>query len=904
MPTRHIIFGLSLDAPTYPGLLVEKLAVIGQVQCGPTGLLQTLETRLGQIGKWESEPFRTEIYRRRLLAADDKNRFYSRSLETDAYMTSQTLLAWRDELIRCGWDFFTLPSLPNRLRDLAAVEAVTPATVPAVPAVPAGFSDRFRKVLSALPSDQLHIETITMTDPRAFFDPPLQHLFEKLEQCGIQIQEAQPRACQSAGDLGQLQTAIETNASVSAAGDGSVVILRTGSDTEAADLLGALLAETPSDDQLLIIPPGDQTLDRVLTARGLPAGGISSWSSQRPILQVLPILCELLWEPLDPDRLLEFLSLPDIPVPRWVARKLADAVAKAPGIGGKPWKNALSDIETKAASYSADGGTVWPDIKKSIATWIEGVRYPLAMGVPREALSELAERIAHWAGKKPIRAGENDNQAAVLDAQAGHLAKIAASLPEEHIRKPQLQRLLQQIMGEGQAIGKKAEAGHPFWVGSPDAIIGPAQEIIWWGFTSTNEPALRRLPLLGSEIAFLHAAGVFLPDPLEALHHRIAHTERAVTAAGNRLVLVMPECQAGMAVEPHPLYDRLSVIFGESLAKLEMSGAEWLKRDRRLAGFSQGAVLERFIPKPSRFWYLAGNDTLPPRDTESYTSLSTLFNMPVSWVLKYIGCLQQGPIQVVSNYKFLMGTLAHRVFEELFPAGTTCKSWTKATVQKNVETILTRLIESEGCVFLQPDRVSEKQILMDRIQRAAWVMVQHIRDNGWTVVGTEQSASGALGNQNIIGNVDLLLDKPDGSLAVVDLKWGKSKYLRENIQDNRSYQLALYAHMLKRNGSLPHVAYFSLSEAQMVAPDRTAFKDAWIAEPPDGEILESLIVRMQQTFAFRRFELDSGMIEVPVEGTTPDTTVDSPADILIDHKRTHDPGEFRALIGWPEGNHA
>ena len=101
----NVIFGLSLDAPSYPDLLAENPAVIGQVQCGPMGLLQILETRLGLVGKWETEPYRIEIYRRRLLAADNGERFYSRSLQADSYMTSQTLLAWRDELVISGWNF-------------------------------------------------------------------------------------------------------------------------------------------------------------------------------------------------------------------------------------------------------------------------------------------------------------------------------------------------------------------------------------------------------------------------------------------------------------------------------------------------------------------------------------------------------------------------------------------------------------------------------------------------------------------------------------------------------------------------------------------------------------------------------------------------------------------------------
>jgi hypothetical protein len=144
------------------------------------------------------------------------------------------------------------------------------------------------------------------------------------------------------------------------------------------------------------------------------------------------------------------------------------------------------------------------------------------------------------------------------------------------------------------------------------------------------------------------------------------------------------------------------VIFGDFLAKLEVEGALWLAGDKRIADIKRGAVTKRSIPKPSRLWHLTDNDALPPRDTESYSSLSTLFKIPVSWVLKYEGCLRQGAIQSIGNINAIMGSVAHRVFEELFPVGTDCKGWEQVSVQNNVDKMLSRLIETEGSVFLQP----------------------------------------------------------------------------------------------------------------------------------------------------------------------------------------------------------
>lgn len=63
-----ILFGMTLDSTSYPPLIVGRQAILGEMRCGPQGVIQVLETRLGLSGIWEPEPYRVEIYRQRLLA--------------------------------------------------------------------------------------------------------------------------------------------------------------------------------------------------------------------------------------------------------------------------------------------------------------------------------------------------------------------------------------------------------------------------------------------------------------------------------------------------------------------------------------------------------------------------------------------------------------------------------------------------------------------------------------------------------------------------------------------------------------------------------------------------------------------------------------------------------------------
>lgn len=894
----QIFFGMAFDSSSYQPQTSDRQAVMGELYCGPLGLLQLLETRLGLAGNWEAEPYRIEIYRQRLLSADNGGRFYSRSLKADAQAVAQTLLSWRDELLLSGWDFTAAKNAPARLRDLVEVEAVL---VGKTPAVPYGFAERFRAVMAALPAGGLDISSIRMAEPKSLLGEPWNALFTRIAASGVVIVEENPLSGTASGDLGQVQKALATNTRVTASGDGSLLVLRSASDSMAADLLSALLAVSGSSGRLFIIPRGDRTLERVLLASGMPAQGISSYSSLRPILQILPLLCELLWEPLDPYRLLEFLSLPETPLPRWIARRLAEAVAAAPGIGGKAWHSAMSVIETIILKDNADGEAKCRFARKNISSWLETRRYPLAGGVPQEAVVELAKRIAQWAGS---RQEEDLSQLKALAAQAGHLARLVEAAPERTIRQPQLRRLLRLVLGEGQSLGELAEVGHQSWIGTPDAVREPAAEIFWWGFTSGHAAGYRRSPWLRSEVEFLTAAGVILTGPELELRRHVRGYERGVLGAGKRLVLVIPDRELGAEAAPHPLYDRLKVILGESLRSIECSAVEWLTGNDRLPPVTTAMVLPRKVPVPARQWQLPSNIKLPPQAKESYSSLEVLFDSPYRWVLNYEAALREGVIQSIGSQSSIMGTLSHRLFEELFVTGERCRTWTQASVDKNVEALLTALLATEGCVFLLPDHLSERMMLMKKLKRAAWSMTEHIRDNGWQVAGTEYAVSGSLGVQSVVGTVDLLLEKKAGTVAVVDLKWGKSQYLRNNLLKNRADQLALYAHMLQVGKKMPHVAYFSFSEAVMVAPDHKAFKGARLAELPVGESLATLIQRMEQSYQFRWAQLEQGNVEVTVAGTVANPAVVIPPDCLIDPEKTTGPEEFRTLVGWEEGNRA
>ena len=101
------------------------------------------------------------------------------------------------------------------------------------------------------------------------------------------------------------------------------------------------------DDALVIAEHDGIILDNAFERVGLPRAGFQHYSRFRAVTQVLKLALSLLWRPVSPHLLLQFLIHPIGPLPRHVRDELATAVAEQPGLGGGKWREALARIETR-----------------------------------------------------------------------------------------------------------------------------------------------------------------------------------------------------------------------------------------------------------------------------------------------------------------------------------------------------------------------------------------------------------------------------------------------------------------------------------------------------------------------------------------------------------------------------
>ena len=165
------------------------------------------------------------------------------------------------------------------------------------------------------------------------------------------------------------------------------------------------------------------------------------------------------------------------PIPKRVRVRLAEAVTDAPGIGGRPWQNAIEKImEFEKTEMGADE-TQLKNLKEKIDFWLLNPRHDPERGAPISAIVERCDAVASWLNS--MYWAEQDSSDQNLYATALRCAKDLSeainqltSQGVELINRNQLNRLLKEIIGRGEPlIDKYSEVNHVLATDNPAAII-------------------------------------------------------------------------------------------------------------------------------------------------------------------------------------------------------------------------------------------------------------------------------------------------------------------------------------------------------------------------------------------------------------------------------------------------
>ena len=895
----EIAFGLHLDGlnPETPKTAT-GLAILGS-----KGLLEVLESQLGlpTPAPHPSEaPFN---YLQCLRDASTPDRFFHRSLKVDPVNVARTLLNWREQWYEAGWDGTFSDNAPKRLVDMAAVEAVSKGRVPPT------HGERLQWIAEALVERRTQIERVELYTPFDDLPHAWQRVVDELPwvpAASLKLSPAGPRG----SDLALVQTRLlsmpdrDDDAPVkpeTLKGDRSLIVVKSASKDLSADAIAEFLLQTGQIGRTLLVAKQDGiVLDNALERAGLPRCGFQRYTRFRGATQVLKLSLALVWEPVDPRRVLQFLLHPSGPLPSWIRSRLADAVAASPGIGGPEWVNTIQEIGQTLRERDDSGEAEVERLRSEIAYWLEGDRYDPSVGAPFETLLRSTKRVSTWASAQ-FHTVESESEAALFAAAHAQAEALLTELEglrksgAQRIARLELERRIDEVTTDAPDPSTYEEANHARAAISPAAVMSSWPKVVWWNLAP--EKTTISYPWSRHELAALRESGVRLPEIESIVRRHSREWLKPLCNATEQLVLVLHDDEGGT----HPLWTRIESLFdGVEIVEIE---------PMLLAGENTLEALEvrtrvlplMGLPAPRRWWSLPEECTVVTRRVESYSSLAKLCDHPHQWVLQYAARLRAGSAAEVMDGSRLFGNLGHRLFEEFFRNRDDWRQMPNKDVRAWVRSELPRVVEREGAVLLGPGRGVDHQRVAATLERALVRLVAHLRSAGVVRVTAEAHGEVSFAGRGLTGAIDLMLTRGNGQHAVLDVKWAGESYRHGLLAENRALQLATYSYLQKcqdESEAWPVGAFFILSTGNILASDAASFPDAIVSPSNDGEGVANLWDRLRVTCDWRWAQLESGQIEVVTYLTEPDERSRPPEAGLRPVAGGNRYDDYVRLTGW------
>ncbi|WP_052594829.1 hypothetical protein [Aureispira sp. CCB-QB1] len=939
-----IQFGLEIEERTFPTYI--KIPEEVDLCCNSNSLITYLEKHLGISYPERHDYLRYEQYRQILTVHLElnPNAFYRASFEADNMATAIALLQRRDELLINGWDFAYQKDMPTRLRTLVEIENLVQNGEPT--ALFDGFAERFRRVLHFVNILPLPVDKIYLNEPLYLLPPHLQELLGTLQNTGIDLIELKHSIAKEAGDLQTFQKALlkEPYQRNQVKADGSLIIIQAKRETYAAEYWAKVFVENPSYRPVCLIPDKNRTLDNTLVEEGLPSLGILSASIARPTLQILKLVSTFLWRPINPYKILEFVSLPNTPIHPALARGIAKIMAQKPGLFSGAWNAMVRqffDYYDEKIQENPENRAALEEEKEKAQEeyrfWFTRRRYDTTKAVPKSEVIDLYRYVSIWARKQEdehkklieslqkkldspstphnkiqeIERYKEDLQNGLpalegLRIQSNNIVQVLEALPENdtHLSNLRLERLVRTINEPAAIRFRSEEVGHLPYVYKGSAVVRPTEDVFWWNFVDIErETGFARW--YRKERTYLEKEDVPIETPSEENLRLLWQRMQVVLRTQRRLILVMPQYIEGKEQLPHPLWGDLCAALGENdLSRIIVNldtqeNIQFLGQFYTLPGFI--SLMPNVLGHPKPYFYIPSDKNIQQTETESYSSLDSLLYYPYQWIFRYQVKFKKSSMLSVVKDRILKGNIAHSVFEGLFNTiKTSEKTWSKEEVVEWVEGHISDLFEREGAVLLMYGQEAERIGLTNRIKQAAWALVFAIQENGWTIVDTELPISGKVATQELKGVVDLVLQRKKGTSyekAIVDLKWGGATYRKEQLRNGEDLQLVIYSKLLERHEGWAHTAYFIIESGKIIARNNIAFKNAEVvAQDVDFRAVHQKIWDcIEKTYQWRMKQIAAGEIEVRTELTHEEL------EELIS-QNAMDPSEFMDLLEMKGGN--
>lgn len=843
-----IIFCPSLSGHTHLDLGSANVCLSAEV-LETQGLLQQLALHAGIHVEIPSYVKRLAAYHSSLMKYDRTNpdNMFHRSIAIDSMSVSKTLMEWRDALAIAGWNG-SHAGISARLEALAAIETCQGVGIGTLAVLLQRVAERLQQMqqgTAIVPRTYKELE-LEVVCPKEMLPGYLLPVFDALECVAEKV------------TYGTVDTAMKP--------EKTTIVEFT--DQYKAE---AWLAMQDADTYELWLNTDNKRLDNWLHMTGQAVAGSEMVRSNPQITQMFLLAIQLFQRPLNVNTLLQYLYLPECPLPLKFAASLASVISGEGGFASDKVQECITNYLANELIKEDDKDTQ-PKFSPEERQKQYNTFLPFDL-LEADDAQQLAEEIDTIDRKTfttfltHIKQHAADRAAKLLSAnptdlrivQLQDVVTMIESLfeimvtAEGELHFTTLQQWAQSLYETSDYRQYNAQQGSRNVISSPASMVSKTKSAVWCDFYGDVCPTLSTDFLSPHELEMMSKAGIQLWQKEAEAAFRNFALEMPLHMTTEQLTFVVCKKLGATDLPTHPLRlqlaDDVEVVSGDELIK-QLPSLPVANTDNHRDEDAKEVTFD------------ATAHPVTWREVESFSSMSQLLQDPLDYFMNYIlGFSNMGPSEI--KMSLTLGNVAHDTIEDLFTRHSGPDLATK--VMEDYDRAFTAALAKKGALLLLPAHHLDRDKLQYQLRKCVQLLAETITENELKVVTCEQREIQDLGFDHGIllkGYIDMLLQDNDGRDVVFDLKWtSKKKKFEEAIKENRATQLAIYKAMLQQHEDHPEAArtaFFAMPVGQLITRDNFIGRNVEIINPKDDTDIMDLL---REGYKVRREEISSGHIE-------------------------------------------
>ncbi len=822
---------------------------LGEKVVGPQGLLDELELRAGLTGRYLDNFQRAILYARGMKKAIEKNSslFFAQSFEKDKLGTAVNVMAWRDALIKAGWNKTITGS--SRLDDLASVEAYFEEK---------GEADRWRIVLDYAKSTPLLKDTdcIEVTCGKDLLEPLYKQLFDHMASQGC--------------DVKYIPSQINSN-----------LIEKTSAYLFKNNLeMAEWLAQQSLGENDVVVCDDTSLLHLDLAMENKPQVGAES-QAVGAIMQIFTLGLGLFNKPLDINNLLAYLQLPSTPLSAiCVKRKhdekdnksdyyislrhaLFEQLIDDNGIS-EDWDKLIDE-----AVYDHDGNDVKQSAERTTALlfinqWKRAQGTGDSCTVDKDEVVKFLKTMRKWAKSHLY----DESKAPQFNAVVDNCETMLMILEDEAatIKTHDLMLWASQISRPIELTTLSARKGS---INVTNAVtdIYSTPDSLYWACTTPEYRFHFDLDFLTpKEISILEGNDIEVAERETLLKNKREIMLGILSNVQKHIYMLECNIIGGVLPVEDPVATELRHKGNLIMQSKSPDGKDLEQKDTETASTKQA----EYQLKPSVFELLdtPKDDGGLKRDEESYSSLEELIQRPFDYVMDYILHLREYGKAAMDDIDTVKGNVAHAYVEKLTEAGQRNVTSMRQIHQDRYKDMINHMAETNGSILLLEENDLEFKRFKSLLQKSVDVLLNIIEQNNLSIVGAEKEYKVVV---PVIGKltakIDFVLKDSEDNIVIIDFKWNESTTYKKKLEQNDALQLAIYRAVVEQhlcdsgdNHKVSFMGYFVLPRHTLYTTYDT-LKHLDEIEVVVPENTNDLMQLAANSYTYRMSQLKKGLIE-------------------------------------------